>query len=261
MTELSNYIIKKYLPSIAQQSILFVDVKLPQLIWGSRMLTAKAAARMIDISAVRAQHGIKDIEELVAYGKTYRFINLHVLPAWVPALSELIRDEPDILVGAPVGFPGGGHTTEIKIAEARQLLRDGVQEMDIVMNVGRFLSGEYDYVLDELRAITDVVAGRVPTKVIIEFNVLSDDEILKACDLVIASGASYVKTSTGWIGAPLDMERIQMMKRHCGSAIKIKAAGGIRTTEEFLALVDLGVERMGINTLSAVSIVQSLPQD
>ncbi len=188
---------------------------------------------MIDISAVRTQHGLKDIQELVAYGKAYRFINLHVLPSWVSTLAELIQNEPDILVGAPVGFPGGGHTTQIKLAEAKQLLEDGVQEMDIVMNVGRFLSGEYDYVLNELRAITDVVAGRVPTKVIIEINVLTDDQVLKACDLVVASGASFVKTGTGWIMAPLNIERIRMMKRHCGSAIKIKAAGGIRTREEF----------------------------
>lgn len=225
------------------------------------MINAKAAARMIDISAVRTQHNLKDIEELVAYGKAYRFINLHVLPSWVPILAKLIQDEPDILVGAPVGFPGGGHTTQVKLAEAKQLLQDGVQEMDIVMNVGRFLSGDYDYVLDELRAITDVVAGRIPTKVIIEINVLTDDQILKACDLAIASGASFVKTGTGWIVAPLDIKRIRMMKEHCGSAIKIKAAGGIRTLEDFLMLVDLGVERMGINTLSALNIVQSLPQE
>lgn len=225
------------------------------------MLNAKAAARMIDISAVRTQHNLKDIEELVAYGKAYRFINLHVLPSWVPTLVTMIQDEPDILVGAPVGFPGGGHTMQVKLAEAKQLLQDGVQEMDIVMNVGRFLSGDSDYVLNELRAITDVVAGRIPTKVIIEINVLTDDQILKACDLVIASGASYVKTGTGWIMAPLDIKRIRMMKKHCGASVKIKAAGGIRTREDFLALVDLGVERMGINTMSAIEIVQSLPQE
>lgn len=224
------------------------------------MLTAKAAARMIDISAVRTHHGLKDIEELVSYGKAYRFVNLHVLPCWVSTLAALIRDEPDILVGAPVGFPGGGHTTQVKLLEARQLLDDGVQEMDIMMNVGRFLSGDYDYVLNELRAVTDVVAGRIPTKVIIEINVLTDEQMLKACDLVIASGASYVKTGTGWITAPIDMERIRLIKEHCGSAVKLKAAGGIRTRDEFLALVDLGVERMGINTMSAIEIIQSLPQ-
>lgn len=224
------------------------------------MLTAREAARMIDISAVRTQNSIDDIRQLVAYGKQYRFINLHVLPNWVSTLSEMIADEPDILVGSPVGFPSGGHCTGIKLAEAEQLLLDGVQEMDIVMNVGRFRSGEYGYVEEELRRLIRAVEGRIPTKVIIEISVLTDDEMLKACDLAIASGASYVKTGTGWITAPVDLERIQKIKRHCASAIKVKAAGGIRTTEEFLALADMGVERMGINTVSAIEIVHSLPQ-
>lgn len=222
------------------------------------MLTASAAARMIDISAVRTQHTLQDVEELVAYGKKYRFINLHVLPAWVSTLSEMLKDEPDILVGAPVGFPGGGHAAETKLFESKQLLRDGVQEMDIVMNLGKFRSREYKYVADELQSIISFVDKRALTKVIVEINVLDDDEMLRACDLVMQSGADFVKTGTGWIPGGANLERIRKMKEYCGKDIKVKAAGGIRTKEEFLALREMGVERMGINTQSAIEIVESL---
>jgi deoxyribose-phosphate aldolase len=222
------------------------------------MLTSKEAARMIDISAVRTHHSKKDLDELVSYGKKYRFINLHVLPAWVSTLSEMLKNETDILVGSPVGFPSGGHTTETKVAEAVQLLNDGVQEMDIVMNIGRLKNREYDYVLQELRSILCVVNRKVPTKVIIEINILSDHEMLKACDLVMESGADFVKTGTGWIPGSANLERIKKIKEHCGSNIKIKAAGGIRTRENFLSLADMGIDRMGINLKSAIEIVESL---
>lgn len=223
------------------------------------MLTTSAAARMIDISAVRTQNTLQDVEELVRYGKEYRFINLHVLPAWVSTLSELLKDDPDILVGAPVGFPGGGHTKETKLCEARQLLEDGVQEMDIVMNLGKFRSRDYDYVADELQSIIQFVDKRALTKVIVEINVLDDEEMLRACEMVMKCGADFVKTGTGWIPGGANLERIRKIKEFCKNDIKVKAAGGIRTKEEFLALRAMGVERMGINTQSAIEIVKSLP--
>lgn len=221
------------------------------------MLPSEAAA-MIDISAVRSQHTLKDIEEVVNYAKQYRFINVHALPCWVPTLAKLLADVEGVYVGAPVGFPSGGHKTEIKILEAEQLLNDGVQEMDIVMNIGKFKNGEYDYVENELKRIIQMAKGRALTKVIIEINVLSDFEMLKACDIVISAGADFVKTGTGWVPGGANIERIRKIKNHCGNAIKVKAAGGIRTIDDFYALVEMGVERMGINTASALEIVRTL---
>ena len=221
------------------------------------MFTAKEAARMIDISAVRTHHSLEDIKELVAYGQKYHFINLHVLPAWVSTLRPMLADTPDVLVGAPVGFPGGGHKTETKLVEAIGLLNDGVQEMDIVMNVGRFKSGDYDYVSNELKSIIGLVNHRLPTKVILEINTLTDEEMLKACQIVMDCGADFVKTGTGWVPGDSNIERIRKIKEYCGSNIKVKAAGGIRTQEDFLRLANMGVERLGINTKSAIEIVES----
>jgi deoxyribose-phosphate aldolase len=216
------------------------------------------AARRIDISAVRTQHTLNDIVQNVEYAKKYHFINVHVLPGWVKTLSEMLKDVEGVYVGSPVGFPGGGHCTMVKIAEAEQLIKDGVEEMDIVMNVGRFLNKEYDFVLKELKDIISITDKSIKTKVIIEINVLKDDEVKKACELVMKSGADFVKTGTGWIPGEANIERVKMIKEFCGPDIKLKVAGSIRTLSEFNTLYEMGIERMGINTKSAIEIVEQL---
>lgn len=218
------------------------------------MLNSYNVARMIDISAVRTHHSIKDIKTLIQYAKKYRFINVHVLPVWVSLVADLLKEEKDILVGSPVGFPSGGHSREIKVQEAKRLIIDGVQEMDMVINVGKLKSGEYNYVLDEIKEIVDI-SGSIPLKVIIEINCLTDNEIKKACKLVIKGGANYIKTGTGWIPGDANIERIKMIKQFIGDDIKIKAAGGIRTKVEFLKLYEIGIRRFGINLKSAIKIV------
>jgi deoxyribose-phosphate aldolase len=221
------------------------------------MITAREAAGMIDISAVRTGDTLPDIKRTVAIAKQYRFINVHALPCWISELARCLKGEKGIFVGGPVGFPSGAHTTDVKLFEARQMLHDGVQEMDIVMNVGKLKNREYDYVEKELKSLVDLARGKALTKVIIEIDALSDEEMMKACDLVIECGADFVKTGTGWLQRKVNLDRVRDLKRHCGTEIKVKAAGGIRTREEFLALVDMGVERMGINTTSAIAIVSS----
>ena len=220
-------------------------------------MTPVEAARLIDISAVRTHHCLKDIEEVVKIAQKYRFINVHALPCWVKQLSMLLANDPDIYVGAPVGFPGGAHRTETKLLEAKYLVEDGAQEIDIVMNVGKFKAGEYGYVRDELRQIIDSMPSHILKKVIIELNCLTDEEIQPACELVMDTGADFLKTGTGWVPGDANIDRIARIKKLTHGKIKVKAAGGIRTREEFDRLVDLGVERFGINTKSALKIVES----
>lgn len=220
-------------------------------------MTASQCARLIDISAVRTHHSLHDIAEVVEIARQYRFINVHVLPGWVATLSEMLSDEPDIYVGAPVGFPSGGHRTDTKLFEASALIADGVREMDIVMNVGRFKNREYDFVLSELKQVIALKTPDILTKVIIELNCLSDEQLETACEIVVASGADFLKTGTGWVPGDANIERIRRIKKILGGRCKVKAAGGIRTREEFLTLCDMGVERFGINTVSALEIVKS----
>lgn len=220
-------------------------------------MTANEAANLIDISAVRTAHSLLDIEEVAAIAKKYNFINVHSLPCWTKDVSRLLQDAPDVYVGAPVGFPGGAHKTCVKVLEAKELIADGVEEMDIVMNVGKFKNKEYDYVLNELNEIIALAPANVLTKVIIEINCLTDEEMDKACELVMQTKADFIKTGTGWIKGGANVDRIARIKKLTHGKIKVKAAGGIRTREEFEQLCSLGVERFGINTKSALEIIES----
>lgn len=224
-------------------------------------MTSIQAARLIDISAVRTHHSLSDIKEMVDIARRYRFVNVHTLPCWTKTVSEMLKDDPDIRVGAPVGFPGGGHKTKVKMLEAEQLIEDGVQEMDIVMNVGRFKNREFSYVAGELKQIIALAPDSVLVKVIIELNCLDDSEIADVCSIVIDSGADFLKTGTGWVPGDANIDRIAHIKDLTRGKVKVKAAGGIRTREEFDKLLSLGVERFGINLMSALSIVESFNQE
>jgi deoxyribose-phosphate aldolase len=218
-------------------------------------LTPGELARMIDISAVRAQHGEGEIREMVLRAKEYRFIAVHVLPCWVTFLRDLLEGERDILVGAPVGFPGGAHTTRTKVVEAQQLVADGVQEMDMMLNVGMLRSGRLDYVGREMAAVVEA-AGPVPVKVILEVHYLSPDEIRRACELAIAARAAFVKTSTGWAPSGATLEKVELITSFVGGAIKVKAAGSIRDFDTVKRMLKMGVSRFGINLDASIEILK-----
>ena len=220
-------------------------------------MNQKEAARLIDISAVQTHHTLADIRYVVDVAKRFSFMNVHSLPAWTRTVRDMLRDTPHILAGAPVGFPGGGHTTSVKLFEAEKLIEDGVQEMDIVMNVGRFKSEDYEYVLGELNRIVDLTPKAILTKVIIEINVLTDEEIMGACDLIMQTDADFIKTGTGWVQGSLNLARIAAIKRKTQGRIKLKVAGGVRAKEDFEYMCGIGVERFGINTQAALNLIQN----
>jgi deoxyribose-phosphate aldolase len=220
-------------------------------------LTARDIAKLIDISAVQAPHGAVEIRNLVDNAKEFHFMAVHVLPCWVTFLKELLSDSPDILIGAPVGFPSGAHRTEIKIAEARLLLQDGVQEMDMMLNVGKLRSGEYRYCEEEIRAVVREAAD-VPVKVILEVHYLSRDQLKKACEVCINGGAAFVKTATGWAASGATLDVVQFITSFVGAAIKVKAAGSIRNLETLVKMYRMGVSRFGINLNSSMEIVRSV---
>jgi deoxyribose-phosphate aldolase len=141
--------------------------------------------------------------------------------------------------------------------EAQQLIEDGVEEMDIVMNVGRFKNREFGYVSDELKQIIQLAPKNILVKVIIELNCLDDSELEDVCRIVIDSGADFLKTGTGWVPGDANIVRIARIKELTRGRVQVKAAGGVRTRADFDALLALGVERFGINIASALSIVES----
>jgi deoxyribose-phosphate aldolase len=212
-------------------------------------------ARMIDVSAVQAFHTVEDVVELANIAAGHRFIAAHVLPNFVPLLRDRLRDS-DTLIGAPVGFPSGGSSTRTKVAESRELIETGVQEMDLMINLGRLRSGDTDYVLDDIRGVVNA-ATPVPVKVILEIHYLSDDQIKRGCELCIRAGADFVKTATGWAPSGATLERIELITGFVNGAIKVKASGGIRDFETVEKMYRMGVKRFGINTMAAASILES----
>ncbi len=217
-------------------------------------MTARDIARLTDISAVRTPHGEAEIREMVENARRHSFYAVHVLPCWVGFLRDLLAASPEVLAGAPVGFPSGAHRTDIKVAEARALMSDGVQEMDMMLNVGKLRSGDRRYVLEDIRAVVQA-AGALPVKVIIEAPLLSDDQIRLACDLCIQGAAAFVKTSTGWLPGGSSLPMLRLITAHVGRAIQVKAAGGIRDVQTLVEMRRLGVARFGINLHTAVQIV------
>ena len=155
------------------------------------------------------------------------------------------------------GARGLHHRTEIKAAEARLLAADGVQEMDMMLNVGKLRSGEDRYCEDDIRAVVRA-AGAVPVKVILEVHYLDRDQMRRACEAAIRAGAAFVKTATGWAASGATLEVVQFITSFVGAAIKVKAAGNIRSLDTLVAMHRMGVARFGINRNSAVDIVESV---
>jgi deoxyribose-phosphate aldolase len=218
-------------------------------------LSSNDIARLIDISAVQTPNGINEIKELVKYAKEYKFIAVHVLPCWITSLKKMITEEDDILIGSPVGFPSGGHKTQVKVTETKQMLLDGVQEIDMMMNVGMLRSGNYQYVENDISSVVNA-AGGVSIKVIIETYYLTDNEIKKACELCIKAGAEFIKTSSGWTPQGATLDNIRLITSFVGNAIKVKAAGGVRDIETLVKMYKMGVVRFGINVNASMKIIK-----
>ena len=217
-------------------------------------LSVKDVAGMMDISAVQTTDGEAQAVEIVKYAAEHGYKAIHVLPCWVKILADMLQDNNSTLTGSSVGFPSGGMKKEVKIFEAKQLIADGVQEIDMMMNVGMLRSGRYGYVEDEIRAIVET-AGDMTVKVILETCCLTDDEIKKACELSILGGADFVKTSTGWAHEGATVRVISLITSFVGKAIKVKAAGGIRDIAILMKMYKMGVSRFGVNLKSSLKII------
>ena len=218
-------------------------------------LTAREIATMIDLSAVRADTDEREVSTLAEAARKYRCTCVTTLPAYTPLINELLADEPEIHISGNVSFPSGATTSAVKVAEAKELLQMGCDELDMVINIGFLRSGQYQRALDDIRGVVDV-AGQAPVKVILECHYLTDDEIRKACELCINAGAAFVKTSTGWAPTGATLENVALIKSCVGDAIGIKASGGIRGLETLVELYHRGATRFGIGLRSAPRIFE-----
>jgi len=217
--------------------------------------TLANVARMIDLSAVRADSDEAEVRALAEAARKYQCVCATTLPAYTPLIRDLLADEPAIRIGGNVGFPSGGTTSRMKVVEARELLGMGCSELDMVINIGQLLSGHYRYVLDDIRGVVEV-AGGVPVKVILECHYLSPDQVRKACELCIEAGAAFVKTGTGWAPTGATLENVALIKSFVGDAIGIKASGGIRGPETLKEMYRRGARRFGLGVRTAALVLE-----
>ncbi len=220
-------------------------------------LTAFEIARMMDISAVRANSSDQKIIDLVEFAKLHHGYLVSALPSQTAFARSLIGDCPAPRLGGNVGFPSGGQTTSIKVKETQELVEMGADEIDMVINIGAHLSGHSDRVYQDIRAIVDASEGKT-VKVILECYYLNDDLIRAGCDLAIKAGAAFVKTGTGWAPTGATLENVALIKDHVGDAIQIKASGGIREAETLMEMYRRGARRFGVSLENASSILESL---
>lgn len=211
-------------------------------------------AKMIDISAVRADSTLDEVKRVAQAAKDYGFICAFAMPCFTKELIALLSDRPDIMVGGVSGFPSGADTTASKVATAKQMLALGVNEVDMVINVGALKSGKYDIVKDDIKAVVDCC--NVPVKSILEIAYLTDDEIKIGSRLAVEAGVTFVKTGTGWASKPTTVDTIKLIKSEIGNSAKIKAAGGVRELSTLLDMVEAGCSRFGIGINSAIKIME-----
>lgn len=211
--------------------------------------------RIIDISGVRTDVTLDEIDEIAAVAKQFQFICTFAMPCFTRYLVEKMADEPRVMVGGVVGFPSGADTTFVKQADAKEMMSYGVDELDMVINVGALKSGHYDLVKNDIRAVVEA-AGGMPVKSILEVAYLTEDEIKRGSLLAVEAGVTYVKTGTGWANKPTTVDHIRLIKSTIGDSAKIKAAGGVRTLDTLLEMVDAGCDRFGIGLKSVMRILE-----
>lgn len=210
-------------------------------------------ARMIDHTLLKPEATKEQITKLCLEAKKFNFASVCINPSYVSLCAKLLRDTP-VKVCTVIGFPLGATSTASKTFEAEHALRDGAKEIDMVINVGMLKSEEYEYVENDIFAVA--TTGRrygALTKVILETGLLTDEEKVKGCVLAKRAGADFVKTSTGFSKGGATVGDIALMRKVVGSAMGVKASGGVRTREEALAMVASGADRIGAS--ASVKIV------
>ena len=200
-------------------------------------------SKYIDHTLLKADAKKADIERLCEEALRYDFANVCVNSYWVRTCAEILQNA-DVGVCTVVGFPLGAMSTKAKAAEAAAAIHDGADEIDMVINIGELKAGHDEAVRTDIEAVVQVCEGHV-VKVILETCLLTQEEIVRACALCAASGAAFVKTSTGFSKAGAAVEDVRLMKAALNGQCRIKASGGIRTAEDMDRMIEAGADRIG----------------
>jgi len=226
-------------------------------------LTKELLARMIDSSIVRPSATYSDVKKCCEEAKVYGFYSVSVNSTFVSYAKNLLKGSEVRVVGN-IGFPFGVQPTEAKLVEAEKVINDGADEIDIVMNIGRFKSRDYDFVRDELTQLINAareqgekLGKKINTKVIIEIGWLTDDEIVKASEIASKAGADFIKTATGFGPRGPTVKDVELIKKGITGGAAIKVSQGIRTFDQALSFIRAGARRIGTST--PVRILKGFP--
>jgi deoxyribose-phosphate aldolase len=222
------------------------------------LISKKELAKMIDSTNVKPTATKGEIETLCREAAQYGFRCAVVNPVYVKFAAKLLEDSR-VKVCSTIGFPFGVSLPEIKALEAIKAVEEGASELDMVIDLSALKSGDYDAVKRDIAAVVDVkrLSKEIIVKVIIETAYLTREEKVIACKLVKGAGADFVKTSTGLFGKGAIIEDVRLMRQTVGKDIGVKAAGGIRTYADAIAMIEAGANRIG--TSAAVEIIKGAP--
>jgi len=207
-------------------------------------------AKTIDHSLLKPEMTRDEVRQGCEIAKKYDVASVCCKPSDVAFCAEILKGT-DVEVGTVVGFPHGSSTTDTKVFETKNAIANGATEIDMVLNIGQLKSGLYDAVKADIAAVVAAAGGKM-VKVILENAYLTDEEKITACKLCEAAGAHYVKTSSGYAPTGATVADVKLMRAAVSPAVKVKSAGGVRTLDALIEMLDAGVERSGATTTSTM---------
>ncbi|MBO8461303.1 MAG: deoxyribose-phosphate aldolase [Firmicutes bacterium] len=209
-------------------------------------------SKFIDHTNLKQDASINDIKTLCEEAIKFDFMSVCINPCFVKYAHDVLLDS-EVKVCTVIGFPLGANTTKTKVYETKQALKDGADEIDMVINVSALKDKKYDYVKNEISKIKKVCKNKI-LKVILETCLLTDEEIVKACELSLEAKADFVKTSTGFSKGGATVEAVALMRKTVGDKCGVKASGGVKTFEDMQKMIDAGASRIG--TSSGVKLLE-----
>jgi deoxyribose-phosphate aldolase len=213
-------------------------------------LSPAQLAAFIDHTLLKPETSLAQIEQLCAEAREHQFFSVCVNGSWVATAYQLLEDS-DVKVTGVVGFPFGAMTSDTKRFETEAAIDDGAHEIDMVLNIARLKAGDDKYVLREIIDVVEAADERT-VKVILETCLLTDEEKIRACHLVVESGAQFVKTSTGFSTGGATVADVKLMRETVGPKFGVKASGGIRDLPTALAMIEAGATRLGTSAGGAI---------
>jgi deoxyribose-phosphate aldolase len=211
------------------------------------ILTYDAIARRIDHSLLSPTMTVVELEDGCRLASDYEVASVCIKPFAVSLAANLLKGTV-VQVGTTIGFPHGGHTSKLKVLESRQAIEDGATELDMVVNIGQVIGGDWNAVSDDIAGVVEVAqAHKAIVKVIFENCYLNDDQKTRLCAICGEVNADYVKTSTGYGTGGATREDILLMRRESPDHVKVKAAGGMRDLDSAIAFAELGCDRLGLS--------------